>query len=142
MWSRIVIAVAGVSSGCAIAVAELSLINAIGVYPRLAVKTKTGKYLVAYENIAGIGMFLGSIFSLYAIPLMGWGWLLPIAGFFIGCFVGNLIMGLAEIIDVFPVLFHRARLKTGLSTLVFIVAVGKMVGSFCYFLWRVWNFQQ
>lgn len=139
MWAKMFLAVAGASSGCAVAVAALAFVNAIGIYPRMATKSRTGKYIVLYENIAGIGLVAGCVFSIFKISLGNVVWLLIPTGFFYGCFVGNLIMGLAEVIDVFPVLFHRVKLKTGLCVIILTVALGKLVGSLSYFLLRLWE---
>ena len=139
MWNEIFLAVAGLSSGCAVAVATLAFVNAIGIYPQIAAKTKTVSHIVFYENVAGIGLFAGTIFSLFKTVVVNGDMLLAGAGFFYGCFVGNLLMGLAEVIDVFPVLFHRIKLKTGLGIVILTVATGKFVGSLTYFFLKLWK---
>lgn len=139
MWEKIFLAAAGASSGCAVAVAALAFVNAIGIYPRMATKSRTGRHVVFYENIAGIGLLAGCVFSIFKVSLGNVTWLLVPSGFFYGCFVGNLIMGLAEVIDVFPVLFHRVKLKTGLCVIIITVALGKLIGSLSYFLLRLWK---
>ncbi len=130
---------AGLGSGCAVSVAALAFVNAIGIYPRMAAKSKTGKYLVFYENIAGAGLLTGCVFSLFKLSFTHMGWLMAIAGFGYGCFIGNLIMGLAEVIDVYPILFKRVKIKTGLGLIIVTAAVGKLVGSFSYFIFQLWR---
>jgi len=139
MWGKILLGIIGISSGTAVAVAELAFLNAIGVYPRMAAKTRTANHIVWYENVAGIGLLIGTIFSIFHMRVWGGAWLLPFVGFFCGCFVGNVIMGLAEVIEVFPILFRRTGLKIGLGVLVFATALGKLIGSFSYFLLGLWR---
>ena len=65
--------------------------------------------------------------------------LILVAGLSYGCFVGILIMGLAEVMDVFPIMFKRIKLKTGLAVIVLMAATGKLIGSLCYFIFRLWE---
>ena len=50
-----------------------------------------------------------------------------------GMFVGCMSVALAEILHTFPVIFRRAKLKNGLSAVVYAMALGKMAGSLYYF---------
>ena len=67
MWKNIFFVVAGISSGCAVSLATLAFINAIGIYTSMASRTRTGRFAVLYENIAGAGLVAGSVFSVYQI---------------------------------------------------------------------------
>ena len=51
-----------------------------------------------------------------------------------GIYVGCQAMALAEILNVFPILFRRAKLQLGLRYTVLAVALGKLVGSLWYFI--------
>lgn len=137
MWIQIFLAVAGACAGIAVAVAALAFINALSIAPRMAAKTKTANFLVFYENISGIGLLAGTVLSIFDPTWQHMGWLVPIMGLSIGIFVGNLIMGLTEVMDVFPVLFRRIRLKEGLTIVILIVALGKMSGSLAFFLLKL-----
>lgn len=139
MWTQIFMSAAGASSGCAVSIAALAFINALGIYPRMAIKSNTGKYLVFYENTAGAGLLAGCVFSLYKLSVSPMWWLLSLAGLCYGCFIGNLLMGLAEVIDVYPLLFKRIGLKTGLSVIILTAALGKFVGSLSYFVLQIWK---
>ena len=139
MWMKIFLVVAGISSGCAVSLALLAFVNAIGIYPSMATRTRTGAFLVFYENVAGLGLVAGSVFSVYQISYENLRWLVLVAGLSYGCFVGILIMGLAEVMDVFPIMFKRIKLKTGLAVIVLMAATGKLIGSLCYFIFRLWE---
>ncbi|MBQ8639185.1 MAG: stage V sporulation protein AB [Lachnospiraceae bacterium] len=67
-------------------------------------------------------------------------WNLPVLlevliGLAIGAFVGCLAMALAEILQVFPILIRRVRLRVGIMYLAIALAAGKSVGA----LWYFWN---
>ena len=49
------------------------------------------------------------------------------------CILGCLAVALAEVLNVFPVLFRRANLKNGLGFLITAFAAGKTVGGLVYF---------
>lgn len=139
MWMKIFLVVAGISSGCAVSLALLAFVNAIGIYPSMATRTRTGAFLVFYENVAGLGLVAGSVFSIYQISLANMKWLILVSGLCYGCFVGILIMGLAEVMDVFPIMFRRMKLKNGLSLILLTAALGKLIGSLGYFIFRLWE---
>ena len=52
-----------------------------------------------------------------------------------GIFVGCIAVALAEILDTFPIFFRRLHLKDDVGTvMLFVMAIGKMLGSLFYFL--------
>ena len=60
---------------------------------------------------------------------------LVVYGLASGVFLGCLAVALAEVLNVFPVLFRRANLKNGLGFLITAFAAGKTVGGLVYFFW-------
>lgn len=50
-----------------------------------------------------------------------------------GVFSGCLSVALAEVLNVFPVLFRRMGIKTGLEILITFFAFGKVAGGLVYF---------
>lgn len=64
--------------------------------------------------------------------------ILFIYGIGAGIFVGGISVTLAEILDTFPILFHRFKITRGLSFIIFSMALGKMVGGFYYFVRGFW----
>ena len=60
--------------------------------------------------------------------------MLTIFGMSAGIFVGCLAVALAEILDTFPIFFRRLNLKDEFGeTLLFVMAIGKMLGSLFFF---------
>ena len=54
-----------------------------------------------------------------------------------GIFVGCVSIALAEVLNVFPIIFHKLKLDKNLSIYVIAMALGKMAGSFWYFYNRI-----
>jgi stage V sporulation protein AB len=52
----------------------------------------------------------------------------------VGIFVGCLAIALSEVLDGIPIFARRVKLKKGVSIAVIAVAIGKLVGSFIYFI--------
>ena len=50
-------------------------------------------------------------------------------GLFIGIYVGCFFGALAEVVNVFPILFHRLRIRQGLKAFIWAIALGKAVGG-------------
>ena len=58
-----------------------------------------------------------------------------IAGVSAGIFVGCIAVALAEILDTFPIFFRRIHIRESYgSVLIFVMAMGKMIGSLFFFL--------
>lgn len=125
----------GVSSGFAVACALFALIVTIGVLSRLAQMSHSAKYIRWYENCFIAGGILGNIAYLYEWPIGAGHWLvIGSVGLFFGIYTGCFIGALAEVVNVFPILFHRFRLRQGLKALIWSVALGKAVGGVIHLL--------
>lgn len=129
-WIRtIVYYLVGISFGTAVAAGLFAFITTVGVVTRLAAGTKTAKHLMVYETIAIIGVALANGFDLFQwqVPC---GIICRIAcGLFSGVFVGCLAAALAEVVNVFPVMTRRIKLKVGMPYLVLAFALGKGFGA-------------
>ena len=119
----------GLSFGVAVAAGLFAFITTVGVVTRLAAGTKTAKHMMLYETIAIFGVTLANGFDLFR-------WSVPcgyvcriLCGLFFGVFVGCLAAALAEVVNVFPVMTRRIKLKMGLPYLVVAFALGKGFGA-------------
>ena len=152
MWVRhIILALAALVSGTAVAAGTFAFILVIGVVPRMLRKTNLAKRATTIENAIILGGLCGSAVSvLPALSFFGmerWGntlWaasavflgrlLLVVYGISAGIFVGSISIALAEILNTFPIVFRRFHIKRGLAWVIGCVAVGKMCGAFFYFM--------
>lgn len=124
----------GISAGGAASSGVFALITVIGILPRWAGRTRTARHVRLYEWSIIFGGTLGNLFFLLQPQLAGGIIAEAAAGLFTGIFVGGLIMSLAEILDVFPILFRRLHIRMGIPWMVLSIGLGKVLGSCLYFL--------
>ena len=120
----------GLSSGFTTAAALFALIVTIGVLSRLAQMTRTFQYIHWYERCFMLGCMLGNILYMFEIPTgcipqAG----IAIAGLFTGIYLGCFIGALAEVLQIFSIIFRRLHWKSGMKILVFGMAAGKIIGA-------------
>ncbi|SFQ30410.1 stage V sporulation protein AB [Lachnospiraceae bacterium XBB1006] len=139
MFNQILCSALGLSFGMVTAVGAASFIAAIGIYPRLLSKLNATNHIVFAENVTMLGILAGCLLSMFDFSIPAGAILLPIAGFFIGIYVGCLLMTLAEVLQSFPIMFRRFHIKRGLSLLITSLALGKMFGSLYYFIMGIGN---
>lgn len=124
----------GLASGFTVASALFALIATIGVLNRLAQVTRSAKNIRWYESCYMAGGIIGNIVYLYQMPIPGGGLLMTGAGgLFIGIYVGCFIGALAEVVNMFPILFHRIHLREGMKALIWSMALGKAAGGIIQF---------
>lgn len=130
----------GLCSGIGIAAGTFAFLLVIRVIPRMVQKAKLEHKIIYIENVVFRGILFGTILSLFAwkkkwlFALLGRS-ILTIAGVSAGIFVGCIAVALAEILDTFPIFFRRLHLKDDVGTvMLFVMAIGKMLGSLFYFL--------
>lgn len=130
----------GMSSGVGVAAGTFAFLLVIRVIPRMVQKAKLEHKVIYIENIVFRGILFGTILSLFSwrkkwlFTLLG-KTLLTIFGMSAGIFVGCLAVALAEILDTFPIFFRRLQLKDEFGeVLLFMMAMGKMIGSLFFFL--------
>lgn len=124
----------GMCAGSAAAAGVFALITVIGILPRWAGKTRTAGYVHLYEWMVIAGGTLANVGYLLKPQLLLGRAAEGVIGLSMGIFAGGLIMSLAEVLDVFPILFRRARLQCGLPLVILTMAIGKMAGAFYFFL--------
>lgn len=127
----------GLGSGFIISGGVVAFISIIGIVPMMAYRTRTASYVKLYETAISLGSVIGSVLSIWepSIPLNAI--LIIVFSFSFGIFVGLLILALAEVLDVFPIIDRRFKLKKGISLIVVAFALGKLVGSLYYWLYPI-----
>ena len=130
----------GLCAGTGIAAGTFAFLLVIRVIPRMVQKAKLDHKVIYIENIVFRGLVFGTILSLFSwkkkliFTLLGRS-ILTIFGLSAGIFVGCLAVALAEILDTFPIFFRRLHVKEGFaSMMIFVMAMGKMIGSLFFFL--------
>ena len=152
IWRQALLALLALTFGTAISAGTFALLVTLGIIPRMVARTQTAGKIVLYENMICLGGTVGCLLSLF--PFLGdslagliiaessfagqflAGWLLPIFGLCAGIFVGCQAVALAEILNVFPIMFRRIKLKWGLSYIMIAMALGKVAGSLFYFFYE------
>jgi stage V sporulation protein AB len=141
MLVSILLWIIGISSGLMVAAGVFTVLFVVGLIPRFAGRTYTAKYELFYEECLVFGAIAGdglSVFSINAsidfLPKVVLTFILSIIGIFSGIFVGCLAIALAEVLDGIPIFARRVKLKKGVSIAVVAIAIGKLVGSFIYFI--------
>jgi len=124
----------GVAFGAAVAAGLFAFITTVGVVTRLVAGTKTAKHIMLYETIATFGVTMANGFDLFQ-------WAVPcgmicriLCGLFSGVFVGCLAAALAEVVNVFPVMTRRIKLRVGMPCLMLAFALGKGFGAWYHLI--------
>lgn len=148
MWEMILknvlLWVVGISSGLMVSAGVFTVLFVVGLVPRFAGRTDTARCELFYEECLVFGALLADALSVFPIKgslgglAGGAGILLTVViimiGLFAGIFVGCLSIALAEVLDGIPIFARRVKLKMGVSIAVLAVALGKIAGSFVYFI--------
>lgn len=147
---KLFLMIIGSSFGLMTAGGVFTVLLSVGLIPRFAGKTHTGKKVLLYENMVILGTIFGNTMSVLddfvsffqtatelGVPrllcrLVG---ILLITGFgiFAGIFVGSLAMAIAEMLDSIPIFARRIGFRHGLGITVSAMAAGKLAGSLFYF---------
>ncbi len=120
----------GITAGFVVAAGIYAFITLIGVLTRLAVRTNTANRILLYEDLVVLGAAIGNIILLFEVKIPFGIVGLIIFGLFSGSFIGCLAVALEEVLQVFPVLTYRIRLKAGIPIVVLCLAIGKGLGAF------------
>ncbi len=136
--NRLLLLLIGLAGGMITSAGIVSLINVIGIIPRLAGKTRTASSIHIYETCIILGGTVGNLQFMYMdrisinpVLIISYSILLSL---FSGIYLGCLIMALAETLQIMPIYIKRAKLKHGLAVMIIFFALGKCVGSLWYFL--------
>lgn len=146
--------VIGLGSGILVSAGVFTVLLSVGLVPRFAGKTHTGRKIFLYEEMVMLGTLTGCFWSVYpelsrrgfwfAQRWMGrmggeqiWEnmirFLYVLLGLFAGVFVGCLALAIAEMLDSIPILTRRIGYRHGLGLMVLALALGKLAGSLLYF---------
>ncbi len=118
-----------VFSGSATAAGFVAFISLLGVFPALSEKYKIIKDYWIIEIALILGVTFGNILYLYNFS-MPFGYVgLIITTLFGGIFVGCLAGAIAEVLNVFPIISRRFKIRKHLPYILIAVACGKAVGS-------------
>lgn len=134
MWIReLFLGLVGLASGFAVSAGIFAFIISVGVIPRMIGKTRTAEEVLIYETMILLGGSLGNMFSLFQWEIL-WGTpMLILFGLSAGVFTGCLAIALAEILNSFPIMFRRLKIKEGLSWMLFSMAMGKTFGTLYFY---------
>ncbi|HLQ97517.1 MAG TPA: stage V sporulation protein AB [Candidatus Dormibacteraeota bacterium] len=127
----------GFSGGLAVGSGFIAFLSVLGIIPRLTQLSKTKHLLTVYSACVVIGSIFGTFLSFtniyWNLPLV----ILIIWGGFHGIFNGMLAAALTEILNVFPILSKRVRMKQYLFWLLMAIVFGKVFGSL--FQWIIFE---
>ena len=139
LLKSITLLIIGLCSGLGVAAGTFAFFLVIRVLPRMIQKAKLGHKVIFMENMVIRGILFGTILSLFSwrkrwlFALLG-KTLLTVYGLSAGIFAGCIAVALAEILDTFPIFFRRLKIQEHLAEgFLFVMALGKMVGSLFYF---------
>ena len=135
MWTKhLFLAFLGLTAGLAVSAGTFALIISLKIIPRIIGKGHGASHIFLFENTIILGGICGTIVTVYPNLMLPFGSpFLILYGLFSGIQVGCLVMALAEIMNVFPIMFRRFSLKTGLQWVITSMAVGKTLGGLWYF---------
>ena len=132
--NHILLGFLGIAFGGAVAAGTFAFVIVIGVVPRMIGKCNRAANTLCFEQAIILGGILGNIVSVFLqmhIPLG------QVSGhIFLGLY-GCIAVALAEILNTFPILFRRAKLKVGLQWVMWTMAVGKTCGALYYFVKKI-----
>ncbi len=120
--------------GLAVAFATAAFILALGIVPRVASVSGTGKKVLWYESCIMAGIFTGMLFALGVIRFTAPTAFLALLGLADGIFAGCWTIALGEVLNMYAVLLRRLRIRTGLSLIVWALSLGKTLGALLYLL--------
>lgn len=136
--NHILLAVLGLMFGIAVSAGTFAFLVVIGVAPRMAAKSNGANHIFWFENAIILGGIIGNLYSVFLNFKLPFGSVvLVLFGISAGIFVGCIAMSLAEILNTFPIMFRRFKLKTGLIWIVAGMALGKAFGSIYYFIYHI-----
>lgn len=142
---EILLIVIGLCFGALAASGVLTVLMAVGLMPRYAGRSHEAKHILLFENMIILGTMCGTFVSLFGIYADGQGlgllgtMIQSLYGIFSGIFVGTLALAIAEMLDALPIFFRRTGITKGISLIIFAVALGKMVGAFLYFYYKLYE---
>lgn len=129
--------ISGISAGFITAAAYVAFIAMLGIFPKIAAKTKTAQQCILYENCLILGILLATLLQFFVsydsagivetiLPAKWIGiFFLVVIGLLGGIYTGFLIGGLSEVLNVIPIYARKAHITTRFSYIIFFLALGK-----------------
>lgn len=158
MWGKLFLGIISLSAGFFAAGGVFTVLISVGLVPRFAGKTHTGKKVFLYENFVVAGTIIGCILSVFEKNCQFGSWLLQkglvsdavwnvigngillIYGVFAGIFVGCFALAIAEMLNTIPIFARRIGFRHGLGIAILSMALGKLAGSLIYFIQGVYRY--
>ncbi len=136
MWTKhVFLAFIGLACGLSVASGSFAIAVKLGIIPEMATKSGTAKRIITYENATILGGITGNVLSVFSqIRIPAGHIVLALFGLSAGIFIGCMAVALAEIINAYPIMYRRLKLKMGLEWMLAVIAVGKMCGCLFYFM--------
>ena len=116
MWQQLFLCILGLCSGVVIASGVAGLLIGLSIIPRYAGITRTGRYVLIYEDAAFLGIVLGNAAVLFRFHIPAGTLFLILFGSFSGLFLGSWILA-----------------TEGIPAIILSLALGKCLGSFIYY---------
>lgn len=155
MFRYLLLIVMGISFGVLASAGVFTVLIAVGLIPRFAGKTHTNRYVFLYEEMVVFGTITGCILTIFGdycqaaaffqerLPQYNGIWdilgngAMIFFGLFCGMFVGCLALAIAEMLDSIPIFTRRVSLRHGIGLVILAMAIAKLIGSICYFVWEL-----
>ena len=142
--SYTLLTICGISAGFVTAAAYVAFIAMLGVFPKVAAKTKTAGQCILYENCLILGILIATLLQFFvttptegspALPFPTVGVLILILlGLFGGIYTGFLIGGLSEVLNVIPTYAKITHIQKRIALVIFFLALGKGVALLIQYL--------
>ena len=121
--------IAGLCGGAVVAAALSAFIIGLGIIPRYAGITHTGRHILLYEDFLILGCITGNLISVYRLQIPGGIGGAGVTGLFFGIFLGSWIIALGEVVNALAIAARRMGLKQGAGIIILSIAIGKTLGS-------------
>lgn len=129
--------ICGFAAGFMTAAAYVAFVAMLGIFPKVAAKTKTAGECILYENCLMIGVLLATLLQFclsydsagiqpISLPSTVVGIIiLCLIGLFGGIYIGFLIGGLSEVLNVIPIYAKKTHIKRRFPIVILCYALGK-----------------
>ena len=98
----VITGIAGICGGAVVAAALSAFIIGLGIIPRYAGITHTGRHILLYEDFLVSGCIVGNLISVYSLQVSAGNLGAGLTGLFFGIFLGSWIIALGEVVNAFP----------------------------------------
>jgi len=129
MILKLLLAIIGLAGGLAVGGGFVAFLTLLDIIPRLIQLSKTDSFIKVYIGSVIAGSMFGTYTSFTDIAFNQSILLSLIWGIFHGLFNGMLAAALAEVLNVFPILFKRLKIDHYLLWLLMAIVFGKVAGS-------------